>query len=59
MHKMIALSGIGVVAGSALLGVLSYQEAPSRIKPAICWVESKPISNGAFNVVRCNELKVG
>jgi hypothetical protein len=56
---MIALSGIGVVAGSALLGVLSYQEAPSRIKPAICWVESKPISNGAFNVVRCNELKVG
>ena len=59
MHKKVALSGIGVVAGSALLGVLSYQEAPSRMKPAVCWVESKPIPNGAFNVVRCDEAKVG
>jgi hypothetical protein len=29
MRKMVALSGIGVLAGSTLLGVLFYQEAPS------------------------------
>ena len=57
MRKMVALSGIGVLAGSTLLGVLFYQEAPSREKPAICWVKSQPIPNGTFNVVRCAEAK--
>mgnify|MGYP000848355589 CR=1 FL=1 len=59
MRKTIALSGVGVLAGSALLGALSYQEPPSRVKPKVCWVESKPIPNGAFNVVRCDATKVG
>lgn len=59
MRKTIVLSGIWALAGSALLGVLSYQEPPSRTKPKICWVDSKPIPNGVFNVVRCDEAKIG
>ncbi len=59
MQKTIVLSGLGVLAGSALLSALSYQEPPSRVTPNICWVESKPIPNGAFNVVRCDAIKVG
>ncbi len=59
MRKTIALSGVGVLAGSALLGVLSYQEPPSRVKPKACWVESKPIPNGVLNFVRCDATKVG
>lgn len=59
MRKTIVLSGIGVLAGSALLGVLSYQEPSSRTKPKVCWIESKPIPNGVFNVVRCDEAKFG
>ncbi|GEM_PF-1502549 len=59
MRKTIVLSGIGVLAGSALLGGLSYQEPPSRTKPKVCWVESKPIPNGVLNVVRCDEVKFG
>ena len=59
MRKTIAVSGVSVLAGSALLGALSYQEPPSRVKPNVCWVESKPIPNGAVNVVRCDATKVG
>lgn len=59
MRKTIALSGVGVLAGSALLGALSYQEPPSRVKPKVCWVESKPIPNGVINFVRCEATKVG
>lgn len=57
MRKMVALSGIAVLAGSTLLGALFHQEAPSQEKPAICWVKSQPIPNGTFNVVRCAEAK--
>ena len=59
MRKTIVLLGVGVLTGSALLGALSYQEPPSQVKPKVCWVESKPIPNGAFNVVRCDATKVG
>jgi hypothetical protein len=59
MRKTIVLSGVGALAGSALLGVLSYQEPPSRTKPKVCWVESKAIPNGVFSVLRCNEAKIG
>lgn len=59
MRKTIALSGVGVLAGSALLGALSYQEPPSRVKRKVCWVESKPIPNGVINFVRCEATKVG
>ena len=59
MRKTIVLSGIGVLVGSALLGALSYQEPPTRETPNVCWLESKPIPNGVFNVVRCDEAKFG
>jgi hypothetical protein len=59
MQKIVVLSEIGVLAGSMLLGALSYREPPSQAKPNVCWVESKPIPNGAFNVVRCDEAKFG
>ena len=58
MQKTIVLSGLGVLAGSALLGALSYPEPPSQVKPKVCWVESKPIPNGLLNVVRCDATKV-
>jgi len=58
MQKTIVLSGVGVLAGSALLGAVSYQEPPSQVKPKVCWVESKPIPNGVLNVVRCDATKV-
>ncbi len=58
MQKTIVLSGVGVLAGSALLGALSYQEPPSQVKPKVCWVESKPIPNGLLNLVRCDATKV-
>jgi len=58
MQKTIVLSGLGVLAGSALLGAISYQQPSSRVKPKVCWVESKPIPNGVLNVVRCDATKV-
>lgn len=58
MRKTIVLSGVGVLAGSALFGALSYQQPLSRVKPKVCWVESKPIPNGVLNLVRCDATKV-
>jgi hypothetical protein len=58
MRKAIVVSGIGVLAGSILLGSTSFQEPPPA-KPNVCWIESKPIPNGTLNFVRCEEAKFG